>query len=67
MSPTSDAADKQQVGDSASDRQRMYGELRERTERQQRRREQFIERLRQKQRERGAPPTRMPPQAGSQT
>jgi hypothetical protein len=60
MPPTSDATDKQQVGDSASDRQRMYRELRERTERQQRRREQFIERLRQQQRERRRHSVRRP-------
>jgi hypothetical protein len=36
MPPTSDATDKQQVGDSTSERERLYRELRERSERQQR-------------------------------
>ncbi|MGB0095135.1 MAG: hypothetical protein WBP81_21690 [Solirubrobacteraceae bacterium] len=63
MPPRSDATDKQQVGYSTSKQQRMYRELRERTERQQRRREQFIERLRQHQRERRLYSLRRPSRA----
>ena len=67
MPPTSDATDKQQVRDSASDRQRMYRELRERTERQQRRREEFIERLLEQQRERSLHSFRRPSAADTES
>jgi len=50
MPPTT--TDKQHVGSSTSERQWRYRDLRERTKRQQRRREQLIERLVQQERER---------------